>query len=77
MNKTNVGKSISQRILVSERYLSGEEFDLKRIADSIHVDSGRVRKALDYLMENGQICKDDKGRYYKPRSHWIHKRKLV
>ena len=69
--------TVSDRILESTLYKSGDSFGPLRMAKGLNVTRQAANLALMYLVDQGQVQRAGCGTYCKTRPrHWIHKTRL-
>jgi hypothetical protein len=68
--------SIPNRIMDLDFVQEGEFFTPKRVAMALNERNNKITAALAAMVDRNDIIWAD-GRYYKPKRHWIHQRKLA
>lgn len=69
--------TISDRILETNLFKSGESFGPLRMAKALNVTRQAADLALRYLLDKGLVERSGKGLYCKARDrHWVHQARL-
>ena len=84
MDVEDWGKSVPQRILSAECFLSGRAFsnieltrEIYGVNDPTRAMRNKVTHALQSLSDTDKVHRVGDGRYQRPRRHWIHRQRLA